>query len=52
MPLALAEVLAENKGGTVRDRPKEVGAQNYEPTVVKHEQGATHVEECLLRLSG
>jgi hypothetical protein len=29
---ALTEVLAENKGGTVRDRPKEVGAQNYEPT--------------------
>ena len=29
---ALAEVLAENKGGTVRNRLKEVGAQNYEPT--------------------
>ena len=28
----LAKVLAEDKGGTARDRPKEVGAQSYEPT--------------------
>jgi len=28
----LIKILAEDKGGTVRDRPKEVGAQSYEPT--------------------
>ena len=27
-----AQVLAEGKGGTVRDRPKEAGAQSDEPT--------------------
>ena len=32
MHTALTEVLAENKGGTARDRLKEVEAQNYEPT--------------------
>jgi hypothetical protein len=32
MDIALAEVLAENKGGTARNRLKEVGVQNYEPT--------------------
>jgi len=28
----LAEVLAEGKGGIVRDRLKEAGVQSYEPT--------------------
>ena len=28
----LTKVLAEDKGGTVRDRPKEVGVQSFEPT--------------------
>jgi len=28
----LAKVLAEGKGGIVRDRLKEAGAQSYEPT--------------------
>ena len=28
----LTKVLAEGKGGIVRDRPKEAGAQNDEPT--------------------
>jgi len=28
----LAQVLAEGKGGTARDRPKEAGVQSYEPT--------------------
>ena len=28
-----AQVLAEGKGGTARDRPKEVGAQSYEPSL-------------------
>ena len=28
----LTKVLAKDKGGTARDRPKEVGAQSYEPT--------------------
>jgi len=32
MSNTLAQVLAEGKGGTVRDRPKEAGVQNYEPT--------------------
>ena len=32
MHTALSEVLAENKGGTARNRLKEVGVQNYEPT--------------------
>ena len=26
------QILAEGKGGTARDRPKEAGAQSYEPT--------------------
>ena len=26
------QVLAEGKGGTARNRPKEAGAQSYEPT--------------------
>jgi hypothetical protein len=28
----LAKVLADGKGGTARDRPKEARAQSYEPT--------------------
>jgi len=28
----LTKVLAEDKGGTARDRLKEVGVQSYEPT--------------------
>jgi hypothetical protein len=28
----LTKVLAEDKGGTARDRPEEVGVQSYEPT--------------------
>ena len=28
----LTQVLAEGKGGTARDRPKEAGVQSYEPT--------------------
>ena len=28
----LTKVLAEGKGGTARDRLKEVGVQSYEPT--------------------
>jgi hypothetical protein len=32
MSKALAQVLAEGKGGTARDRPKEAGVQSYEPT--------------------
>ncbi len=32
MHITLTEVLAKKKGGTARDRLKEVGAQNYEPT--------------------
>jgi len=32
MAYPLAQILAEGKGGTARDRPEEAGAQNYEPT--------------------
>jgi hypothetical protein len=28
----LTKILAEGKGGTARDRPKEAGVQSYEPT--------------------
>jgi len=28
----LTKILAEDKGGTARDRLKEVGVQSYEPT--------------------
>ena len=30
--ITLTKVLAEGKGGTVRDRLEEAGAQSYEPT--------------------
>jgi len=30
--IRLTKVLAEGKGGTVRDRLEEAGAQSYEPT--------------------
>jgi hypothetical protein len=29
----LTQILAEGKGGTVRDRPKEAGVQSYEPSL-------------------
>ena len=32
MPLYIDTRLAEGKGGTARDRPKEAGVQSYEPT--------------------
>ncbi len=35
----LTKVLAEGKGGTARDRLKEVGAQSYEPTYRNSIQG-------------
>ncbi len=37
--LLLTQVLAEDKGGTVRNRLKEVGVQNYEPTNRNSTQG-------------
>ena len=33
--ITLAKVLAEGKGGTVRDRLEEAGAQSYEPTYLR-----------------
>jgi len=32
MGYPLTQILAEGKGGTVRDRPKEAGVPSYEPT--------------------
>ena len=33
--ITLTKVLAEGKGGTVRDRLEEAGAQSYEPTCLR-----------------
>ncbi len=46
----LAEVLAEGKGGIVRDRLKEAGVQSYEPTNRNGIQGQVSGEVSTLRL--